>query len=491
MATRIEATSHQRPHSALAVVAIAFGASLAGCDASSDPVATGGDEPRGPDNPLTGEEQGGLCRGRALPADHAFVADGLCVRAVAENQGKLRQLTFASNGDLIGVTSSGRILRYRDSNEDGMFAGTGEVVTIATTGGDNGNNSAFDADETYLYAGTPDGVGRFRYSTSSNALGASQRVVTGQPSDGTHSLHTVHVYDGWLYVHSGSEGNAFAPALPDYDMNRSVLKRFNLADFDGTAFRWEDGEVYYAGIRNMVGFTRNERDGMLYGVVNGLDDLVYQGQDVHLSNPGDDLIRMEQGRAHGYPYCFTAEHILAEDAMVLAGTQLAGTVEFREGEPAFENPHDDAWCAENSTIPLTLFPAHSAPLEIIFVEGGGALPEEWTGSALVALHGSWDTSPSVGHQVVRVTVGEDGSMTMPTASPEGASFDHEVIFGGAKGDGLWGWASGTDGEYPVRPVGLAISPTDGALYVSSDNASVFQGVDAPEQGVIYRIARIP
>jgi glucose/arabinose dehydrogenase len=45
------------------------------------------------------------------------------------------------------------------------------------------------------------------------------------------------------------------------------------------------------------------------------------------------------------------------------------------------------------------------------------------------------------------------------------------------------------GEYPVRPVGIAVSPVDGALYVSSDNAPVYQGVDAPNVGAIYRIAR--
>jgi glucose/arabinose dehydrogenase len=107
----------------------------------------------------------------------------------------------------------------------------------------------------------------------------------------------------------------------------------------------------------------------------------------------------------------------------------------------------------------------------------------------VALHGSWDTSPSVGHQVVRVALGSDGE-AMPTAASDGARFEHEVIFGGSAGDGLWGWASGTSGEYPVRPVGIAVSPVDGALYVSSDNASVFMGVEAPEQGAIYRIALI-
>ena len=79
---------------------------------------------------------------------------------------------------------------------------------------------------------------------------------------------------------------------------------------------------------------------------------------------------------------------------------------------------------------------------------------------------------------------------MPRADSDGTTFPHEVVFGGAQGDGEWGWASGADGEYPVRPVGLAISPVDGALYVSSDNAPVIMGCESAYQGVIYRIAAV-
>jgi glucose/arabinose dehydrogenase len=445
----------------------------------------GGDD--APVNPLTTDDAG-LCRGIALAADQAFVADGLCVRAVAVGQGKLRQLTFSSTGELIAVTSDGAVVRYRDANGDGVFSGNGEIRSIARTGGKNGNNAAFDADETYLYAGSPDGVVRFRYSRSVDTLGLGEAVVVGEPMTGTHSLHTVHVYDGYLYVHSGSEGNAAEPASPDYDTERSVIKRFRLADFDGEPFAWSAGEIYYGGVRNMVGFTQNAGDGALYGVVNGLDDLVYRGADVHLDNPGEDLVKLEPGKAHGYPYCFTAQHIAAREGMVRAGTQLASDVRTEPKDPPFQNPHDDAWCAENSTQPLTFFPAHSAPLDLLFVSNAWSLPLEWEGSVLVALHGSWDTTPSVGHQVVRVAPAEDGSMPMPQADAERTTFSHEVIFGGADGDGAWGWASGSDGEYPVRPVGIAISPVDGALYVSSDNAPVLMGVDSSEQGAIYRIA---
>jgi len=158
-------------------------------------------------------------------------------------------------------------------------------------------------------------------------------------------------------------------------------------------------------------------------------------------------------------------------------------------DPDFTNPHDDAWCAENSSPPATFVVPHSAPLDLTFHDGiAGNLPEEWSGGAFVAVHGSWNTEPSVGHQVLYIPFDENGRAPMPTARPEGTSYPFTVVFGGGNAtthdDGIWGWS----GEDPVRPVGVAISPVDGALYVSSDNASVaFSGMQTERQGSIYRI----
>jgi glucose/arabinose dehydrogenase len=330
-------------------------------------------------------------------------------------------------------------------------------------------------------------------------LGEAEDVIVGQPSSGTHRFHTVHVYDGWLYVHSGSENNAVAPMSPEYDTNRSLLKRFDLGAFvAGSPFEWTSGEVVALGLRNMVGFTRNAA-GRMYGVINGLDDLMYGGEDIHLDNPGDDVVLLEPGLMHGYPYCFTAAHVELDNGMVTAGTQLVSATDPEAPDPNFDNPHDDAWCAENSEPPVTFLVPHSAPLDITFHDGKvGNLPREWRQGAFVALHGSWNTEPSVGHQVVYVPFDDAGRAPMPEAAVDGTSFPFTVVFGGgtadAHVDGAWGWdlldlpsGVGPVGEEPVRPVGVAISPVDGALYVSSDNASVIGGANSVQQGAIYRI----
>lgn len=426
-----------------------------------------------------------LCTGIELPAGSHYVAPGLCVRAVASAQANLRQLTFDQQGSLLGVTMAGAVMRYRDLDRNGIFSGAGEVTQIASTGGGNGNNVHLDVATNYLYGGSPAGVKRWVYSTTSNDLGLGEDVMTGEPSNGNHTLHTVHVYDGWMYVNSGSADNVSFPASPEYDTNRSVLKRFRLADFTpGTPLAWSAGEVVVTGIRNMVGFTRNQ-SGRMYGVINGIDDLTYQGKDVHANNPGEDLILIRPGEAHGYPYCFTAADLLVNGLPVASGTQLAGAV------TGFTNPHNDAWCTANSVPPVTFLPAHTAPLDITFFDAvfpGGGLPEAFRGGAFVSLHGSWNTTPSVGHQIVFVPFDAQGNAPLPVATESGTTFPFTVVFGGGTASaptaGSFGWQNGSYGETPVRPVGVAISPVDGALYVSSDNAST----GAANQGYIYRIA---
>jgi glucose/arabinose dehydrogenase len=465
---------------ALGVLAVSIPLFGLGCGDSGDSE----DEVRNPLETVPGPAEPGAglgtertdpCRGVPLPADQHYVAPGLCASAVAFEQEGLRQITFASNGDLIGVRASGDVLRFRDVNDDGMFSGAAEIATLGNTGG-NGNNAHIDEANGFLYAGSPDGVVRWPYTAETTALGTPEPVVTGQPSSGTHTYHTVHVYDGWLYVHSGSEDNVVAPAAPDYDTNRSVLKRFDLAAFDaGAPFAWTAGEVFASGLRNMVGYTRDP-DGNLFGVVNGIDDLQYAGQDVHLDNPGEVLLNLGEGRSYGYPFCFTAQNIATPGSGAAPGTQLA------TGLAGFTNPHDDAWCQQNSEQPVSFLPAHSAPLDITFYTDEAqtpSLPAEWVGGAFVSQHGSWNTMPSVGHNVVYFPLASDQPM-MPASDQTPPEYPFSVVFGGgttaAHVDGSWGWTSGDSGEETVRPVGVAVSPVDGALYVSSDSG-----------GVLYRI----
>ncbi len=436
------------------------------------------------------------CRGVPLPLEQHYVPEGLCACLVVGKQGPLREISFAPNGDLFGVTHDGVIRRYRDENRNGLFdAGTHEVLDWAETGGDNGQNCHLEGDE--LYCGSQDGVKRWRYGPDLDHGGAGEDVVVGQPGGGNHPLHPVHVYDGLLYVDSGSERNTMVPMPDDYPSDRAVIKRFDLSKLaPGRPFRWEDGEVFVRGARNVTGFTRDAR-GRMYGVLNGVDDLRYAGQDIHADNPGEAFVRLERGQAYGWPFCFMAARVVRAGKVIAPGTQLRA-VAMHNFFPQFlvESNKEDAWCEAHATRPMSFLQAHTAPLDVVVFDGpDGALPARWKGGAFIAMHGSWDRVPSTGYKVVWMPIDAAGQAPMPSSSPTETTYPYEVVFGGGRAghakDGLWSWRSNDYGETVVRPVGVAVSPIDGALYVSSDNdaAEDETGKKVGESsGAIYRIA---
>jgi glucose/arabinose dehydrogenase len=443
--------------------------------------------------PARAATTGAVCRGEPLPADQHYVAAGLCATLVAKKQGKLRDIEFLPNGDLIGVKKDGEIVRYRDTNQNGVFdVDTPEIVEWANTGGENGHSCHFFAE--FLYCGSKDGVKRFRYTPEIQKGGPGEDVVVGVPSGGRHPIHSVKAYDGYLYVVSASDDNAKEPMPADYDTNRAVLKRFKLADFtSGKPFPWSKGEVWVTGIRNATAFGRGPT-GRLYGVINNLDHVHYADVDVHEDNPGDIVIALDKGKRYGFPFCFHAASVMQDGKLVAPGTPLKSDVK-KEGPLAgmLRSNKDDAWCAKNADRPLSFVQAHSSVLDLEFVPASSkALPERYRGGAFVTLHGSWDRKQSTGQKVVWLPFDEKGNPPMPTATADAIQYPYEVVFGGGKRgahkDGDWSWKGDAGGESSVRPVGLAIS-SDGALYVSSDNAPI--GIALPigkNDGNIYRIA---
>lgn len=467
---------------ATVVVACSDGSSSADPSVTTTPEAGGGgggeagtgvEVDAGPPLPATDIDP---CRGQPLPADQHYVPAGMCARLVGKVAG-IRQLTFAPNGDLFGTTGSA-IFLFRDADGDGFFTKSEITEWAATGGAGNGNNCHIDVKGGFIYAGSATGVKRFAYSPDEPKGGPGEDVVVEQPTGG-HNRRTVRVYDGWLYVDSGSGGNATNDtSASEYDTKRSLIKRFDLSKFiSGKPFKWDEGEAFTVGLRNPNGFIRNENTGKMYAVVNGLDSQTYKGADVHNDNPGEQIAEIAAGKKYGYPFCFTAQRVLdngTTGALIAPGTQLVN-VSFGG------NPHDDAWCAANSSKPTTFVQAHSAPLDITFFERQpkGALPEKWRGGAFVAFHGSWNRSTPTGYKVVWQPFNPDGTAPMPTSTETTTTFPYEIVFGGgnasAPKDGAWSWSADGEGEGP-RPAGVAISPVDGALYIASD-----------QSGLVYRV----
>jgi glucose/arabinose dehydrogenase len=454
------------------------GASSSGASsgqASSSGGSSGGGADSGKVYPAA---KGDPCRGVELPENQHYVPAGMCARLVATNIGGIRQITFAPNGDLWGVASNGNVYRMRDADDDGFFAAS-EIVKYAETGG-NGNNVHLDVAGGFIYAGSPGGVVRFPYSETEASGGTAEVVVSNQPSTG-HGTHTVRVYDGYLYVQSGSLGNAtISGTASPYDTSRSLIKRWQLSSFQaGTPFNFTNsGEIVSHGLRNTNGFARSAASGKIFGVVNGLDNQAYGGADVHNDNPGEQVVEIAATKNYGYPFCFTAQAVESGNNVVAAGTQLVNA--------ASPTAKDDTWCAANSSPPATFIQAHSAPLDITFFDeqATGNLPEKYRDGAFVALHGSWNRSPPTGYKVIWIPFDASGKAPMPTTAKVNdelvTTFPYETMFGGGDTngpqDGDWNWSASTYSDGNVRPSGVAVGPVDGALYVAADTG-----------GKIYRV----
>jgi glucose/arabinose dehydrogenase len=254
---------------------------------------------------------------------------------------------------------------------------------------------------------------------------------------------------------------------PDYDTQRSLIKRFNLANATG-AFTWaSSGEVFADGLRNVLGFNKDAM-GRIYGVQNGQDNVTYNNADVHQDNPGEVIVRLEAGSHHGYPFCFVAQRI----TNIAPGTQVFSQI-------FSGNTRDDAWCQNTTNVarPVTFMQAHTAPMDIVFFTGpSGGLPERWRNGAFVSLHGSWNRDAATGYRVIWVPFNADGTSPMPTNSGNTTNFPSEVVLSSGTASGATDGPWSAPNEMNVRPVGIAVSPIDGALYISSD-----------ESGYLYRV----
>lgn len=429
------------------------------------------------------------CGASSLSPEQHFVAEGLCTRVVAKKQGPLRGLAFAPNGDLIALTRKGEIKRYRDIDHDGLYGSTGEAVLWAKTGGEkNGHNCQLAGD--FLYCGSKSTVRRWRWSADAARGGAGEDVILGMPEGGRHPGFPLLAADGFLYVVSGSASNSMSPMPADYDTNRNLVRRFALGRLSPEkALAWTDGEIVVRGSRNLTAIARDHAKKRVVAVDNSLDDAAHAGVDVHQDNPGEAIVAVEPGKKYGYPFCFFAQRIVENGRVIPPGTPVSAESKteipgIKEITTNVKSPRSDAWCAANVDRPLSMVQAHSSPLGLAFVDPDAkafALPDKWKNGAFIALHGSWNRGASTAHKVVWIPA----SLPMPTSTAERTEMPYEVVFGGGKNgapvDGAWSWKTGDDGEDPVRPVSVAISPVDGALYVSSDNGN-------GDDGAIYRIA---
>ena len=324
--------------------------------------------------------------------------------AVGIKDARVLRVTDA-NHLLVASPGTGRVLiLYSDGSGDGRSDGYDVVLE-----GLNGPNG-LDLYDGFLYVAEEDGIGRVPFD-GRRISGEYEVLVQGLPAGGNHWKKTIRIGpDGLMYVAVGSSCNV----CEENDVRRGTLLQYQL---DGS------GEKLFAtGLRNSAGFDWSPNDGQLYATDNGRDLL---GDDF----PPCELNRIRAGGFYGWPYA--------------NGSRIP--------DPDFGNGKETV--IADSIPPVFDFPAHNAPLGIVFLRSP-IHRSYMADSAVVALHGSWNRSSKDGYKVVSLHWDANGIIAQDFLT--GFLLDDDVI---------------------GRPAEVA-EDHEGNIYVSDDFANA-----------VYRVSR--
>ena len=384
---------------------------------------------------------------------------GFCAAVVADNLGPTRHIVVTPTGDLYTVLAQGggplaaaptgpqpaAVIGLRDKDGDGKYE------TQERFGpGLQGTGMALSRDN-YLYVGSNTAVVRFKLDGAALApKGDPEVIVADLPRANPHSAKSIALGErGELFVHVGSPTNACQE--PDRRPNAAGQNPCPTLDLYGGVWKYDAnkaGQTHVASAR----FTTGERHTpalawnpvahQLYDVQNGRDQLDtlwsknFTAED-NANRPAEEMHLLKQGANFGWPYCF---YDLATKKRIL-NPEYGGDGK-AEGD-----------CAKYDK-PIAVFPAHNAPVGLLFYTGT-QFPAEYRNGAFIAFHGSWNRAPFA----------QDGFnirfVPFKGEQPSGA----DKIF-----------ANGFAGPNPVqgnaqaahRPVGIAQGP-DGSLFVTDDS----------------------
>lgn len=410
--------------------------------------------------------------------------EGFCATVFADNIPKARYLAVAENGDVYvsieGTEPRDTVTRpamvaLRDSNRDGK-------ADMKENFGRRGNTGiAFHND--WLYVDQGETINRyFRPPGQLVPDAAPEVVVSGIPLDPGHRARNFAIAsDGSMFVNVGAPSNACqvkdrAKESPGKDPCDELNTRAGIWRFDANRLNqvFSPAERYATGARNSTGMafapslqrapnvrrapisqsgqqTQRQQPqriffaptGQLYAMTHGRDQLtenwprIFPDTLYGSENPAESLLEIKRGDDFGWPYCYYS----FEEKHLVDAPEYGG-----DGKKSTR-------CA-NKKEPIAVYPAHWAPLDLVFYTGRN-FPDRYRGGAFISFHGSWNRMKGMqaGGKIV--------FQPMQNGKPSG---DYEIF------------ADGFAGVPPTeidpnkaqhRPVGMAIAP-DGSIYVADD-----------------------
>ncbi|MEJ5961923.1 PQQ-dependent sugar dehydrogenase [Pedobacter immunditicola] len=341
------------------------------------------------------------------------VPKGWEVRVAASGLGKPRMLYPGLSGRLyITRRDAGDVLMLTDKDGDHKFE---DLVTVIS---DFKGVHGITIKEGWIYLCNNNELRRYPLN-SDGTLGPMELLINDLPSGGQHPNRTIAFGpDGMLYISVGTLCN---------DCIEKDKEAASILQVDPKTWT---RRVYASGLRNTIGFDFHPATGEMWGMDNGADTKGNKW-------PPEELNNIIDGRNYGYPFAYG----------------------FNKLDKTREDPPGDTkkeWI-ENATPSILNFKAHMAPIAFKFFNDSTNIPSDFTGDALVAWHGSWNSKKPVGFKVQRILY-EDG---MPIRAK---NFLTGFLAPGGKA--RFG-----------RPAGITIT-SNGVVYISDD-----------ANGVIYAIYR--
>lgn len=334
---------------------------------------------------------------------HLKVAEGFKLSIYADNIPKVRTIVISQTGDLIvSQPKLGTIqLILKDDNNDGRS--DGRLLLAEGLNGPYG----LALHKGWLYIAETDAILRIRYDAEQRKLIGTPRTIVSNkfPGGGNHWSRNIKISpDDKLFASVGSSCNSCIENSP----KRASILQY---DLDG-----KNELIFATGLRNTMGFDWQPKTKLLFGVDNGRD---YLGDDI----PPEELNQIKLGAHYGWPYEY-GEKLVDADYTKYRPDQLL------------------------TSSPIHQLTAHSAPLSLLFLKHNPQL----YGTALVALHGSWNRSKKSGYKVVALSFSADNRI-----------LQSDFISGFERSERVTG-----------RPVDLA-EDVDGSIYLSDDyNGRIFK-----------------
>lgn len=347
-----------------------------------------------------------------------WVRPGYHVELVAENLGEARFIEFDDKGTLyLSRPNRGDILTLRKKGSKYETVGTFVSKMQSVHGLHFANGWLWFTQSGAVYRGR-----------DTNGDGVADEVVTvlkDLPSGG-HWWRSIYVVKDGFFTSIGDSGNI----NDETESDRQKIWKYSLDGLTRTLFA--------SGLRNTEKLRYRPGTTDLYGADHGSDNFggplkerAGRNQPVTDFNPPCEFNKYVPGGFYGHPF--------------ITGNRVPRI--------EFQNRPDILEWAGKTIAPAWCFGGHWAPNGFTFVSKK-KLGDDFVGDALVALHGSWNSTKPVGYRVERVM------FDPATGNPYGAQM-------------LVGTIDAT-GNVVGRPVDVAEEPDGGILFTDDQTNRIYR-----------------